>query len=47
MFEFLEGQEPTEKDNLTFYFEKLGEIAAKTHMHSMTWKKPKYFEKII
>ena len=45
MFEFAEGVQPNEDDDLTGRFTQLGEIAAKTHLHSMHWNKPTGFNR--
>lgn len=47
MFEFIEGVEPNQNINLAPSFEELGEIAAKTHIHSLNWNKPDNFERLI
>jgi Ser/Thr protein kinase RdoA (MazF antagonist) len=47
MFEFVEGREPDENENLIPSFEELGEIAARTHIHSIGWNKPDRFERLI
>lgn len=47
MFEFVEGREPDENENLIPSFEELGEIAARTHVHSIAWNKPDSFERLI
>ena len=47
MFEHVEGHEPDEDHDLEAPFEELGEIAAKTHIHSINWKKPDNFERLI
>ena len=47
MFEFVEGSEPDQQDDLTGGFEELGEIAAKTHVHSIGWERPKPFERLV
>ena len=47
MFTFLEGEEPDEKADLVGPFEELGEIAARTHVHSMAWRRPANFERLI
>ena len=46
MFEFVEGSEPDQQDDLTGGFEELGEIAAKTHLHSIDWERPEPFERL-
>jgi Ser/Thr protein kinase RdoA (MazF antagonist) len=47
MFHFVEGAEPDENQNMIQQFEQLGEIAAKTHVHSMQWQRPQTFERLI
>ena len=45
MFEFVEGEEPDQEGDLTPSFEELGEIAARTHNHSISWTRPDNFER--
>lgn len=48
MFEFVEGHEPAEDaDHLVESFEELGEIAALTHNHSVSWQRPENFERLV
>ncbi|MCB1756263.1 MAG: phosphotransferase [Gammaproteobacteria bacterium] len=47
MFEFVEGEEPDESQDLAGPFEQLGEIAALTHIHSIDWQRPEYFERLV
>lgn len=47
LFEFVEGHEPDENHDLVEPFEELGEIAARTHVHSISWKRPENFERLI
>jgi len=48
MFEFLEGEHPEEDaDHLVESFEELGEIAARTHNHSVAWVRPANFERLV
>lgn len=47
MFEFVEGVEPDENEDLVAPFEELGEIAARTHVHSLSWQRPRDFERLI
>lgn len=47
MFEFVEGVEPHPSQDLAASFEDLGEIAALTHLHSMSWCRPPGFERLI
>ena len=44
MFDWESGIEPPE-DNLLEPFELLGTVSAKMHQHSITWKRPKWFER--
>lgn len=46
LFHFVEGQEPDPDENLAEHFEELGEIAARSHLHSIGWKKPDGFERL-
>ncbi len=46
MFHFVEGMQPDEKQDLVGPFEELGQIAAKTHLHSVKWKRPNDFERL-
>jgi len=47
LFHFLEGHEPDESGDLTGPFEELGEIAARTHVHSTGWTRPADFERLV
>ncbi len=47
MFEFIEGTEPDENDDLVEPFRRLGEVSAKLHLHAMGWQKPNYFERLV
>jgi Ser/Thr protein kinase RdoA (MazF antagonist) len=44
MFTFLEGTEPPE-DHLAESFDRLGEIAARMHLHSRSWSPPAGFKR--
>lgn len=46
MFEFVGGQQPDESDDLTDRFFELGQLAARTHLHSMVWRRPHPFERL-
>jgi len=46
MFEFLPGREPDPNDDLVQPFHQLGAIAAKTHLHSISWVRPAPFERL-
>ena len=47
MFEFVEGEEPDQEGDLAPSFEELGEIAARTHNHSISWTRPDNFERFF
>lgn len=47
MFEFVEGSEPDESEDLVGPFEELGQIAAKCHLHAMQWQRPEPFERLV
>ena len=47
MFEFIDGIEPNENDDLVEPFRRLGQISAKLHVHAMGWQKPAYFERLV
>ena len=47
MFTFAQGREPDENEDLTGPFERLGAIAARTHLHSQAWQKPQPLERLI
>lgn len=46
MFEFAEGRQPDENEDLRQPFERLGAIAARTHLHSQRWQKPEPLERL-
>ncbi len=46
MFEFAPGRQPDENDDLVAPFERLGAIAARTHIHSRNWQKPEPLERL-
>ncbi len=43
LFEFLSGDEPQMADDLRQPFQQLGKLAARTHLHSQNWQRPKNF----
>jgi Ser/Thr protein kinase RdoA (MazF antagonist) len=45
LFHLIDGAEPGQ-DNLIEPFKQLGEVTARTHIHSMGWKRPPYFERL-
>ena len=47
LFEFVDGIEPDESQDLIKPFEALGELAARTHEHSINWQRPHNFERLI
>ncbi|MFD0859818.1 phosphotransferase enzyme family protein [Roseovarius aquimarinus] len=47
LFEFVEGTQPDEAGDLEGPFEELGEIAARTHEHSKSWRRPENFERLV
>ncbi len=46
LFEFIEGIEPDENQDLIQPFENLGEVSAKLHLHVLGWPIPKGFERL-
>ncbi len=46
LFHFVEGHEPDTTDDPVPHFEELGEIAARTHLHSISWPRPEGFERL-
>ncbi|MFD2106041.1 MULTISPECIES: phosphotransferase enzyme family protein [Paracoccaceae] len=46
MFAFAPGRQPDENEDLAGPFERLGAIAARTHMHSQGWQKPAPLERL-
>lgn len=46
LFEFIEGDEPRQDNDLTEPFKRLGEVTARTHDHSRRWQRPPYFERL-
>jgi Ser/Thr protein kinase RdoA (MazF antagonist) len=47
LFEFIEGAEPQQDHDLIEPFKRLGEVTARTHLHSMRWKRPAFFERTV
>jgi Ser/Thr protein kinase RdoA (MazF antagonist) len=47
MFEFLAGEEPDPDQDLNGPFQQLGALAARTHLHSMSWARPEPFERLV
>lgn len=46
MFDHVPGHAPSEDGDLSHDFRELGAIAAKTHLHSLAWKRPEPFERL-
>lgn len=46
LFEFAGGRQPDESEDLVAPFERLGAIAARTHVHSQQWQKPEPMERL-
>ncbi len=46
LFHFVEGAAPDESGDMSAGFEELGAIAAKCHLHALTWDKPAPFERL-
>ena len=46
LFHFVEGVTPDLRQDLAAPFEELGEIAARTHLHSIDWARPEPFERL-
>jgi len=47
LFAFIEGEEPRQDHDLIEPFKRLGEVTACTHLHSMRWQRPDYFERTV
>ena len=47
LFEFVEGVEPDLNQDLREPFRQLGEICARTHLHSMSWERSEGFERLV
>ncbi len=47
MFEFLEGDEPDPDQDLVAAFRQLGGLAARAHLHVMSWALPQPFERLV
>ncbi|MBL4769358.1 MAG: phosphotransferase [Rhodobacteraceae bacterium] len=46
LFHFVEGAEPDTSGDPEPLYQELGEIAARTHIHSIGWTRPKGFERL-
>jgi Ser/Thr protein kinase RdoA (MazF antagonist) len=47
LFAFIEGEEPRQDHDLIEPFKRLGEVTARTHLHSMRWQRPDFFERTV
>lgn len=47
IFEFIEGVEPAADKSLIEPFGRLGEVTARTHVHTERWRRPPYFERLV
>jgi Ser/Thr protein kinase RdoA (MazF antagonist) len=47
LFEFIEGSEPRPEQELIALFKRLGEVTARTHLHSIGWRRPAFFERTV
>lgn len=45
LFEFIEGTEPAQDEDLRAPFKQLGEVTAHTHNHTEHWHRPPFFER--
>jgi len=46
MFDFVKGEAPHEDQDLAPAFKQLGAIAANTHLHSVSWRRPAPFHRL-
>lgn len=46
LFKFVEGEAPDESGDMSAGYENLGAIAAKCHLHAISWDKPEPFERL-
>lgn len=46
LFHFVEGEAPDESGDMSAGYEQLGAIAAKCHLHAISWDKPQPFERL-
>jgi Ser/Thr protein kinase RdoA (MazF antagonist) len=47
LFDWETGVEPSERDHLSDKFEILGEVTARMHLHSQSWRRPGNFERHV
>ena len=47
LFDFIDGVEPEEGNNLVEPFRRLGEVSARLHLHAIGWHRPPGFERLV
>ena len=47
LFDFIEGVEPDERQDLVEPFRRLGEVSARVHRHAEGWTRPPWFERLV
>jgi Ser/Thr protein kinase RdoA (MazF antagonist) len=47
LFDFIEGVEPDESQDLIEPFRRLGEVSARVHRHAERWQRPSWFERLV
>lgn len=47
LFDFIEGVEPDESQDLVEPFRRLGEVSARVHRHAERWVRPTWFERLV
>ena len=47
LFHFVPGRQPDQRDDLTDAFRQLGAIAARMHLHAISWPKPAGFQRLL
>jgi len=46
MFQFIDGDTPDESKDMTQGYEALGALAARCHLHALSWNRPQGFERL-
>lgn len=46
LFRYIEGEEPQPDEDLAPWFVRLGEMAARTHLHAASWRRPEGFTRL-
>ena len=47
LFDFIDGVEPDENQDLVAPFRRLGEVSARVHRHAENWQRPPWFERLV